>query len=247
MKQEWFASWFDTSYYHLLYHHRDEQEAFHFIEKLVNTLQPEPGARMLDLACGKGRHALQLSQYGFDVTGVDLSESSIAEALMQSTNHLHFFRHDMRKPHAIHYYDWVFNFFTSFGYFEKEKELLQTLNSINISLKKEGHLLIDYLNPVYTLRHLVAEETQYRDEISFDIKRYADGIFFHKQITVNDPAANEPLVFQEKVRQLNLSDFEQLFLKSNFELVNLWGGYALEQFDENSSKRMIMQVRKINP
>jgi len=244
LNEEWFAAWFDTPYYHMLYDNRDETEAYHFIEQLIQVLQPQKGCRMLDLACGKGRHAKQLSQYGFDVTGIDLSESSIQEAMANSNEQLHFFRHDMRMPHHINYYDWVFNFFTSFGYFESEREHLQTLKSVHASLKKEGKLVIDYLNPDHALLHLIPSETQVRNDVTFQIKRTADDRFFHKEITVIDPANDGPHVFHEKVSRLSLVDFERLFAQSGFKLIRYWGSYQLDAFDKMESKRMILMAEK---
>ena len=76
----WFKDWFNSPYYHLLYQHRDENEAEQFIKTLIGYLQPAKGATMLDIACGKGRHSMALAEMGFDVTGNDLSEASISEA-----------------------------------------------------------------------------------------------------------------------------------------------------------------------
>src|SRR3954449_2448025 len=77
----WFKEWFNSPYYHQLYFNRDMSEAAAFIDKLITHLKPAPGSTMLDVACGKGRHSLQLANKGFDVTGIDLSEDSIQEAL----------------------------------------------------------------------------------------------------------------------------------------------------------------------
>ena len=63
-KQEWFESWFDTSYYHTLYSKRDENEAKEFIVNLVEFLKIDPKSKVLDLACGKGRHSLTLNELG---------------------------------------------------------------------------------------------------------------------------------------------------------------------------------------
>jgi len=90
--QQWFKDWFNSHYYHLLYQNRDEQEALDFIQKLIAHLNPMPAAKMLDVACGKGRHSKALADYGFDVTGIDLSEESIAEAKEQEADNLHFIR-----------------------------------------------------------------------------------------------------------------------------------------------------------
>jgi 2-polyprenyl-3-methyl-5-hydroxy-6-metoxy-1,4-benzoquinol methylase len=118
MQQPWFKDWFNSPYYHQLYFNRDEQEAAAFIDKLIDYLKPLPGSTMLDVACGKGRHSIQLANNGFDVTGIDLSDDSINEALQSETAQLHFYRHDMRLPFWINYFNYAFNFFTSFGYFK---------------------------------------------------------------------------------------------------------------------------------
>ena len=73
--QQWYASWFDTPFYHILYKDRDHSEAQLFMDNLTNYLNiPEQG-EILDLACGKGRHSMYLNSLGYDVTGVDLSET----------------------------------------------------------------------------------------------------------------------------------------------------------------------------
>ena len=118
----WFKNWFNSPYYHQLYFNRDEAEAAKFIDKLINYLNPTAGSLMLDVACGKGRHAIHLAEKGFDVTGIDLSEDSIKEALLSENEKLHFFLHDMRLPFYINYFDYAFNFFTSFGYFSTQRE-----------------------------------------------------------------------------------------------------------------------------
>lgn len=94
----WFKDWFNSHYYHQLYFNRDEQEAGAFIDRLITHLKPPANSLMLDVACGKGRHSIHLAKMGFDVTGIDLSEDSITDALQYQTDKLHFFRHDMRLP-----------------------------------------------------------------------------------------------------------------------------------------------------
>ncbi|MFT4943871.1 MAG: 2-polyprenyl-3-methyl-5-hydroxy-6-metoxy-1,4-benzoquinol methylase, partial [Flavobacteriales bacterium] len=73
----WYASWFDSPYYHILYKDRDDSEAADFMRRLTHYLELDTDAKILDLACGKGRHSRHLSTLGYDVTGVDLSEESI--------------------------------------------------------------------------------------------------------------------------------------------------------------------------
>src|SRR5829696_8643301 len=89
--QPWFKDWFNSPYYHQLYFNRDEAEAAAFIDKLIKHLNPKKDARILDVACGKGRHSIFLAKKGFDVTGIDLSEYSIEEALKFEAGNLHFY------------------------------------------------------------------------------------------------------------------------------------------------------------
>lgn len=100
----WYKDWFNSHYYHMLYQHRDEDEAMQFINTLIQYLKPAPGSTMVDIACGKGRHSKALADMGFDVTGMDLSAASIEEAKKDEDDHLHFFQHDMRSPFWIHYF-----------------------------------------------------------------------------------------------------------------------------------------------
>ena len=120
---QWYASWFNTPYYHILYRDRDHAEARTFMDKLTHHLGLSRESHILDLACGRGRHSLYLNSIGFEVTGVDLSEESIAYAKQFENDRLHFDIHDMCKPYSKKF-DAVFNLFTSFGYFENDADNL---------------------------------------------------------------------------------------------------------------------------
>ncbi len=161
---EWYATWFDSPYYPILYRHRDEEEAQRFIDRLLVWLRPSPGARILDLACGKGRFAVYLAKKGFEVTGLDLSARSIREAQRQEGPNLSFYRHDMRLPFRVNYYDYLFSFFTSFGYFPSEKDDLRTLKTVRSGLCKDG---------VFVLEH--PKQYQFDDAPGFvKMKKYAN-------------------------------------------------------------------------
>ena len=123
----WYASWFNTPYYHLLYKDRDHREAALFMNSLTSFLNLKKNDSILDLACGRGRHSKYLYKRGFKVTEVDLSQESIAYAKQYEKNGLHFEVHDMCLSYPKKF-DAVFNLFTSFGYFEKEVLSVLTLN-----------------------------------------------------------------------------------------------------------------------
>ena len=143
MHAEWFSTWFDSPYYHRLYADRNEAEAAGFTDALIARLRPRPGSRVLDLGCGAGRHARRLASKGYDITGIDLSASSIAEAKRAERPHLRFRRQDMRMPFGNLTFDYVFNFFTSFGYFEDEGDHQTVARNMAAALKKGGRLVLD--------------------------------------------------------------------------------------------------------
>ena len=109
----WSADWFNSKYYHILYKNRDKKEAKLLIDNLIDYVSPEKQAKIIDVACGKGRHATYLSSLGFDVTGIDLAENSILEAKENEAKNLKFFVHDMRNPYKNNYFDLSLNLFTS--------------------------------------------------------------------------------------------------------------------------------------
>ena len=153
----WYATWFDTTYYHQLYAGRDDREATEFVDALVAWLRPRSGARMLDVGSGAGRHARALAAHGFDVTGFDLSAASVRQARRHTSDSLRFFRHDMRQPFGAGHFDHVFNFFTSFGYFADEAEHARVMRNLVTAVAPGGTLVIDYLNPTFAERRLVPE------------------------------------------------------------------------------------------
>ena len=98
----WFINWFDSPYYHLLYKNRDEKEAQVFIDDLMQYLQIPQGSKLIDIACGKGRHAIYFNKKGMDVVGVDLSSNSISYAKEHENSTLQFEVHDMREVYKEH-------------------------------------------------------------------------------------------------------------------------------------------------
>jgi len=235
--ENWFASWFDTPYYHILYKERDEAEAQHFMDNLTHYLNLPEDAKILDLACGKGRHSMYLNTLGFDVTGADLSENSIAEASVAANDKLHFKVHDMRLPFEEKF-DAVFNLFTSFGYFENDEDNLTTLKAIHDSLSEYGFAVIDFMNANYVINNLVPEEVKTVEGIDFHIKRYVKDHHIYKEIDFEDKG--QKFHFTEKVKALTLSDFEQMMEEAGIYLLDVFGDYKLRKFYKNDSERLIM-------
>ena len=128
IKQDWFTSWFNTPYYHILYKHRNDADAQFFIRNIIAFLNLKENSFVADVPCGKGRHSVFLNSLGLNVRGGDLSKNSIEYAKQFENDDLKFEVWDMRKP-IENKYDVIFNLFTSFGYFEDDKEDILVLNN----------------------------------------------------------------------------------------------------------------------
>ena len=251
---KWFEHWFDSPYYHILYKHRNHDEAELFIDNLLNFLSPKSNSRFLDVGCGKGRHSIYLNKKGYDVTGIDLSPESIAYASQFENESLHFFAEDMRKINRIDLFDYVLNLFTSFGYFENDKDDYATINCLSKSLKTGGIFVLDFMNVQKVISDLIPQETKISEGIEFKITRHLEKNFIIKNIQLSDTSQNaqnhlagrqgKEYTFQERVKMLTITDFKKYFAASKLKIVNLLGDYELNEFNPETSERLIIIAQK---
>ena len=238
----WFANWFDSPYYHTLYKNRDEREAQVFIDNLIDYLQIPKGSKLIDIACGKGRHAKYFNQKGMDVVGVDLSPNSINTAKKGENKNLQFSVHDMRENYQEGTFDVVTNLFTSFGYFEDNKDEQKAINAMASNLKKEGILIIDFMNAKKVITNLVPNEKKTIDGIQFDITRKVKDGYILKDIRITNE--KEEQQFQEKVKAITLAVYSEFITKAGLKIIDIFGNYKLDNFDEEISDRLILICKK---
>ncbi len=238
---DWFKSWFNTPYYHILYQHRDDTEAQFFIRNLIGKLKPHEEAEMLDLACGRGRHAIYLNQLGYRVTGLDLSEKNISYACQYKNKHLRFETGDMRLPYGENRFHYIFNLFTSFGYFEKEDNL-RACRMIKRALKPGGLLVLDFMNVNKVKLGLVEEEVHLINHLEFRIERFIRNEKVIKRIRFEDKG--QLYEFKEKVQLLELEDFRELFSATGLQIEYIFGDFELNRFDAGKSERLILFVSR---
>lgn len=241
--QEWFESWFDTKWYHILYKNRDYAEAEAFIRALINHLSIPKGGQFLDAACGAGRHSIQLHKLGYNVNGFDLSLQSITEAKKSESPGLHFKVSDLRSFSSPKRFDAIFNFFTSFGYFESIEDNLKVLSSFKNVIKREGVLLIDFMNSDLAKNDLVKREKKVVSGIEFEIQRRVENNRIVKKIDFSDKG--KEYSFFEKVSAFSKSDFEQMLTATGFKIERTFGSYKLDPFVLEKSPRLIILAKPI--
>lgn len=152
----WFEKWFNDDYL-ALYPHRDAADAGHLVAALQQRLPWRQGMRVLDVACGPGRHARALQEAGARYVGVDLSMTLLRRASEVSAATL--MRADMRalpvRPRSM---DLTVNLFTSFGYFDEDGEHQRALAEMVGTVRPGGWFVLDFLNSELVRRSLVTEE-----------------------------------------------------------------------------------------
>lgn len=243
-KTDWFAYWFNSPYYHLLYSHRNEQEASQFIQKLFEKLSLEPGALCLDLACGKGRHAKTMAELGHKVVGLDISPDSIAAANAMQIPNTRFFVHDMRTPWGNLNLHLVSNLFTSFGYFDTDAENIKVMENIYQSLMPGGYFIQDYLNPASVLNTLPFSEKIEKNGVLFNIQKEASTTHIHKYIEVLDKPQEVHFSVTEKVRIISATQLQAWHAQAGFEIVKVYGDYQLNSATADAPRSILISQKK---
>ena len=242
--KEWYRNWFSSPYYHKLYFQANEKESKIFIKNLVEYLQPKADSLMLEVSCAMGRRSKILSDYGFDVTGFDLSHDNIQYAKQFEEEHLHFYQHDMRLPFWINYFDYAFNFFNSFGFFNTRREHDSAVRAIAASLKPGGTLIFDYPNVHYAEENLVPNEIKIISETKYEINRWMDKEHFYNKILVTDPELKEPLEWTEKIKKFSFGDFTDMLSFQKMQVTEVFGDHDLNPYHIKQKPRMIITAMK---
>ena len=221
----WYEQWFDTDEYELVYQDRDETEAETLVDLILEVTGVPEGSRILDVGCGRGRHAVEFALRGFDVTGLDLSAPSLEDARLRADRagvELRLIEGDMRDP-VPEAFDLVVNLFTAFGYFEAEEDHRRASAAMAGSVDREGWLVQDFLNAPQIRSSLVAADV--RTARGWEIRqtrRIRDDRILKRIEFRRDGSSRS---FEESVALLELDDFERLYKDAGMEIVDLRGGY----------------------
>jgi SAM-dependent methyltransferase len=222
-QKDWFASWFNTSFYHDLYAKRNDEEAKAFMDSLSDFFKWDQKVKILDACCGSGRHALYLESKGFQVFGLDLSENNILQAKSLSENPHRWQIADVRDFELPQQVDYTLNLFTSFGYFESDEDHVSMLRNINRNLLDGGILVLDFLNVDRVKASLKEEEVVAGVLAEYHLTRSIQSDRIVKQIKFSVEDVNH--IFEERVMAYSSEQITELLTLAGFEVKTIWGDY----------------------
>lgn len=243
---DWFEEWFDSPLYEKLYANRDEQEAAKLVDLLERILPLDECSKILDLGCGRGRHSISLNREGYDVTGIDLSEKAIEtareKAKNQNLSNIRFMVRDMRDP-LPETFDAIVNLFTTFGYFYSDKENASVFDSVQNMLKPGSTFVLDYLNAARVRNSFIpADEGEFQD-LEYRVKRYIKGNSIYKEIIFSGDRLNGHKEYAERVKLYELPWFKKEMSKRNLVISDIYGDYDGNDFDPETSSRLLIISR----
>ena len=237
---EWYEDWFDTVEYLNVYKHRNDEDAKRLVQLILDNVSLRPGADVLDLACGAGRHSLLFAQNGFKVTAVDLSKSLLSVAkrsARESGAVINFIRSDLRDFSITSKFDLVVNLFTSFGYFQSDEENLKMFKVAADHLNGRGYFVLDYLNKKFVENNLVPHSVEEIDGGEIIQERKIEDKRVIKTIKIRKNGSDSE--YYESVRMYDIAELEEFFSETGFNILNIFGDSDGNSFDLENSPRII--------
>ncbi len=220
------------------------------VEFILNVLQAPIGAKILDLACGHGRHALELARRGYHVTGLDLSPRFIQmarEAAQQlGLSQANFLLGDMKDFHFDQPFDAVCCYFTSFGYFSDE-ENRQVLQNVSACLAPGGRLLLETVNRDSTI-HKVENQPRRWDEpepgffVLEDVCFNARTSRIHTRAIIIDQGRRRMVEYDIKL--YTHAELEDMLEDAGLTVIGTYGNKDLSTFAVASPRMAIVAEKK---
>jgi SAM-dependent methyltransferase len=236
----WYEQWFGEDYL-ALYPHRDGSEADKVVAFLKRRLGSRKVDRVLDLACGAGRHSRALGKLWW-TTGFDLSETLLSIARREAKEAC-YVRGDMRVlPFRANSFSLVVNLFTSFGYFSDDRDHRQVLREVCEATSRGGMFVLDYLNAEQVCRDLKASDERTVNGVVVEQRRSVtdDGRFVEKRITLRGRNKS----FTERVRLFSRQDLDAMLREAGFDVEDVVGDYDGTSWKPDSERTMFVSVKR---
>ncbi|MCX7834190.1 MAG: class I SAM-dependent methyltransferase [Ignavibacteria bacterium] len=256
LMNDWFEKWFSSEYYFELYKHREEKDTRTLVNLIQRNIDCSNKSTLLDICCGAGRHSLEFARRGYDVTGFDISPFMISKAKLALKSNkeiglkIKFLIMDMRNFNFDNSFDIAVNIFSSFGYFTDDDENFSLFQNVKSSLKKNGYFIFDFLNRYYVIKYLVPiTKTTLGDKIILQKRRIENNFVFKdiyicKKYQFKECVRRKP-DFMERIKLYGFTEIRNELRKNNLEIIEIFGDYYGNKYNELNSKRLIIFAKKV--
>lgn len=242
----WYEQWFSRDEYEVVYANRNEEEAIALVDLIERTIESPDNSAILDVGCGRGRHAIEFAKRGFKVTGLDLSARAIELARKNAKEagvDVTFLQGDMRNPVERESFDGIVNLFTAFGYFEDWADHQKAVDAMVAAVKPGGFVVQDFLNPSYVASGLIPSDERKIGNTLISQRRWIDEGRILKEIVF--ASGEESHTFFESVALLEQSDFESLYESAGLDLELVLGDYQGGPYAEDSPRMILFSRRPV--
>lgn len=245
MIKEWYKDWFASEDYLAVYKHRNLEDTEQLVKLIISNIHISEDASVLDAACGAGRYSMKFSELGFNVTGFDLSSTLLeiakSEAEIRNLN-INFQLADIREFFTTEKFDLVLSLFTSFGYFDSDKENFILINNAYNMLNKNGYYVLDYLNKEYLENNLVGNTEKSIENKKIFESREIRNNRVEKKITI--VKENDSREYLESVKLYSYFQLVENFNRIGFKEIKVFGDYKGNDYHSKTSERCIIFFQK---
>ena len=242
---EWFEDWFNSKEYLDVYQHRNESDAKLLFELIIKNIEISAKGKVLDLACGPGRHSILFARKGFDVTGIDLSDNLLRVAESSARKEkldIQFIKSDIRKVELTDKFDLVVNLFTSFGFFETDEDNFSIFRTASDLLKPSGYFVFDFLNSTFLKNNLISESSEDKHHEKIIQKRRIEGNRVIKDIIIQHNGMIK--TFYESVKLYRCGELHKAIIENGLAIKKTFGDFTGSDFNEATSPRIIIIAQK---
>jgi len=244
---EWWERFFDTEIGEVMFTEEAWQRAEELCDPLVRLLGIEPGAEILDLACGTGRFALPLAKRGFHVIGLDYSAPYLKQAQVKAQERglsVELVQADMRAIPFEGEFDTVVNLFTSFGYFEDDRDHLKVLQEVHKSLKPGGRFLLEMANRDWLIRRFQAHDWhEFPDFLALEERRFVPERDCIETKWVKLYPDGRRKEYTSSLRLFTLRELIELFSRAELKILSYYGNLKGEPWGLDENRLVLVAER----
>ena len=244
---DWFDGFFEGEWLDYLALPGDPDFSERQADFIVRELELGESARVLDLACGRGRIAIALAHRGLRVSGVDLSPRSLERARADAATAgvaLDLVQDDMRELDAEAEFDGVISIFTSFGYFADQTDDERVLAGVARALVPGGRFLLDTINPIAIAPKYVPHEwRQFEDgTVMLEDRSYDHLRGRHESTWTFVHADGSRSERRTSVRGYTAAELVPMLHAAGLDVDGAWGSWDGTELGDGS--RTILRSRK---